>query len=78
MKYFSGLLRILSGVLLLGFSLFKYFDVRSHLDEGSTAELFGQKLGLTNETLLWLLIGVAVLGLLLTALGIFTFLRKSN
>ena len=78
MKYFSGLLRILSGVLLLGFSLFKYFDVRARLDADSAAELFGHTLGITQETLLWLLIGVAVLGLLLTGLGIFTFLRKSN
>jgi hypothetical protein len=80
MKTVSALLRIISGLALL-FAVWSVYSNNSDAlagKSGANLSLFGHATNLSPGQLKVLLLAAALLGLLFTALGVMTFLRREK
>jgi hypothetical protein len=80
MRIISGLIRIITGLAIMGFSAFIYTTNQTALSgtKETTVSIFGQSITTAPENIL-IGLGVAgVIGLLIEMLGIWTLIKKPS
>jgi hypothetical protein len=80
MRIISGLIRIITGLAIMGFAGFIYFTNQEQLSgsKETTVSIFGQSITTTPENII-IGLGVAgVIGLLIEMLGVWTLVRKPS
>jgi hypothetical protein len=78
MKFISAFLRIICGLAVICTAGYVYLLVEDQIQGGGAGgfTIFGQRLNITPDMLLGLIIGAGVIGVLLIIFGILTLLKR--
>ena len=74
----SGILRLVSGLALIIFSVATYYRIREHVAAGGPMELAGITIGASPGQIRFALGVIVLLGALLTTLGVLTLVKRRS